>query len=184
MGLLLLILLFTMPWLLGYWLIKKFAVKEIEVTVGPDALQIHSADSATAQHVLLSEIISYGYQEFNDARQLVLRLQSGKKVKIGRNDMWGKGDDFLALVRHFEDQHATAVAAGGAAHHIQREKTFFEKPVANVVGWVLVAGLVYFSWYLSQNGVRDGKWGAVCLIYGNGLAYWGALFAARSKSNA
>ncbi|SHJ26889.1 hypothetical protein SAMN02745146_2689 [Hymenobacter daecheongensis DSM 21074] len=128
---------------------------------------------------MLADIASFHYQEFNGNKTFRLRLRSGQKVTLAHNDTFCPADDIVALAADFRKQAADFSTDRSVG--ITREKTFFEKPVASVVGWLIVAGLCYFSWHLLTHGVKDGKWGSVFMIYGNGLTYLGAWFAARQN---
>jgi hypothetical protein len=130
-----------------------------------------------------------------------------KYLRIKRKDsttfrLSDKSEEFAAMIKELEStlvfyQQPAAVSllasetgdkdaianqlSSGKTPLILREKTFFEKPVANVLGWIITAGLCYFSWHLFQSGVKDGKWGSAFMIYGNGLAYLAAWRNAQSK---
>jgi hypothetical protein len=161
----------------GYRLIKKAAIVAKQVTLTPAHLTIHNSGRAHEQQIMLADVASFLYQEFNGNKTLRLRLNSGQKVSLTHNDTFCPDDDIESLAADFTKQVADSSADQQA--NIKREKTFFEKPLANVVGWLVLAGLSYFSWHLLQHGVKDGKWGSVCMVYGNGLTYLGAWFAAR-----
>lgn len=69
--------------------------------------------------------------------------------------------------------------------NIQREKSFFERPIGNVAGWLILVMLVYFSWYLLTHGLDPEKSVLlVVLTYGNFLAYLWRWWDGRRKRRA
>lgn len=168
----------------GYYLTKKVAVVTMQVTLTPELLTIRSAQTGSEQQIPMTDISSFLYEDFNGNKTFRLRLQSGKKVRLAHNDTFCPADDIEALTADFEAQVAgTNFSVHNAERPaITREKGFFEKPLANVLGWGIVAALVYTTYYLQQHGVKDGKWSSVFMIYGNGLTYLGTWLAARRKN--
>lgn len=169
---------------IGYFLVKKVAVETLQVSLNHTSIKIDSLNSGYSQEILIGDIVSYKYQEVNDNYTFRLRLRSEKKITLNHNDNFCPSDDILAFADQFEIIRATLVSDADSNNIVfQREKTFFEKPVANVIGWLISAGLVYFTWHLVTHGVKDGKWGSVFMFYGNGLAYLGAWQNARNKKS-
>lgn len=167
---------------LGYYLIKRLAVGTTQVTLTADTLTIQPT-GGTVRRVLLREIVSYAHNKYNGGESLRLRLATGKPVVIGYNANFCNEGDFSALVSDFEAQIADLPpsSTGAAQTTIQREKTIFEKPVGNAIGWLILVMLVGFTGYLLVYGLKPGKTGSLFLLYGNGLAYLAAWRNARSK---
>ncbi|WP_157547529.1 hypothetical protein [Hymenobacter sp. DG25A] len=169
---------------MGYYLIKIATVNTLQVTLSDSCISIGLANSVNKEVLLLKDIESYKYQNFNGNSTFRIRLRSGKKITLIHNVNFCPSDDMRAFVDQFELIRTTLASADSNNIIIRREKTFFEKPLANVIGWLVSGGLVYFTWYLITHGVKDGKWGSVLLGYGNGMAYLGAwLDARRGKSD-
>ncbi|RFP66421.1 hypothetical protein D0N36_03485 [Hymenobacter lapidiphilus] len=166
----------------GYYLIKKLAVGTTQVTLTAETLTVQPT-GGTARQVLLREIVSYAHNEYNGNESLLLRLPTGKPVVIGYNSTFCDEGDFPALVADFEAQIADVPPATTAAAPVSilREKTFFEKPVGNAIGWLILVAMVGFTGYLLLYGLKPGKTGSLFLVYGNGLAYLAAWRNARSK---
>lgn len=165
-----------------YYLIKKLAVGTTHVTLTAETLTVQFV-GGIERRVLLREIVSYAHNSYNGGESLLLRLPTGKPVVIGYNSTFCDEGDFPVLVADFEAQIAEVppLATGVAPVSILREKTFFEKPVGNIIGWLVVVGLVGFTGYLLVYGLKPGKTGSLFLVYGNGLAYLAAWRNARSK---
>ena len=159
---------------LGYYAVKRFAVREQTVLLAADAITIQAGQTGE-QRIPLNEIASYFYQEFQGNKVFRLRLHSGRKVLIKHNDTFCAADDIQALAVDFEQLHTTATSStkSSLTEGISREKTFFEKPIGNIIGWLILTALVLFSGYLLINGVNIKKLGAVLMFYGNGLVYLG-----------
>jgi hypothetical protein len=179
---------------LGYYATKKLALREFQVTLTEDQLAIRSSDSEKEQWVQLSQIASYSYLESDNGRHFSVRLHSGAKVVFDHSNTFCAADDLQALATKFEarvHQSSSPVATDGGFTNIkipmagiQREKTFFETPLGNVAGWLILVVLVYFSWYLLTYGPNKEKSVVVpFLIYGNGLAYLWRWWDARKTRN-
>lgn len=165
---------------LGFFLIKKVSIKTIYVTLTSEKLSIRSSPSVNERHILLDDIASFQYHQLNNNKTFHLRLRSGQKVKFGHSGTFSVADDMPALVAAFKKQIAARVSADQNNQRpvIRREKSLFEKPVASVFGWIIAASLVGLTIHLFLNGM-NGKWAPVCMIYGNGITYLGAIYNAR-----
>ncbi len=169
---------------IGYFLLKQLAMEPLQVSLSAEELIIDSPRSGSKQVIKLDDIASFVSQEFNGSKSLRLRLHSGKKVTLGRSDTFAANDELPTLIADFQEYICGRAATNEHRHKpaIIREMSFFEKPIASVLGWIIVAGLAWFSIDLLMHGVRDGKWGALFMIYGNGLAYLGSWLAVRRNA--
>lgn len=166
---------------IGYWLFKKIAVRELIVTLTAEALLIQTSSSVVKQQIPLNQIASYVYHDYNDNKHLIFRLHSGRKIAVRHQGALCADDDITALAADFETQRIVSSSSVNALERmfIKREKSFFEKPVADVLGWIIVVFLICITGYLLVNGAKIEKWGSVFMIYSNGLAYLGAWWNAR-----
>ncbi|QNH63763.1 hypothetical protein [Hymenobacter sediminicola] len=170
---------------IGYYAIKKLALRELVVSLTAESLAVQAA-GLPEQIVPLQQIVSYSYYKNGEDGRFRLRLHSGGKIELCHSATFCPADDFHTFAADFERQQTMAVVpeekptvSGEVGRNIQREKTFFEKPLATIIGWFIVVGLCYFTYHLLQHGLKDGKWGAVCMAYANGLAYLGTWWNAR-----
>lgn len=170
---------FLGPAALGYIAAKWFVAREQIITLTDKALSIRSNQSTNEQTILLRQIKSYVYEEHNNSKLLALRLHSGKRIKFRHNDFWGK-DDFYALVVDFKKciEHISN-SSDEATVAIQREPSFYEKPVATVLGWTMVAAVVLITGIILFKGTKRTGWNSILLVYSSALSYLGPWLSAR-----
>ncbi|WP_375434351.1 hypothetical protein [uncultured Hymenobacter sp.] len=166
---------------LGYYLLKKVARKKLIVTLTAETLLIQASPSVAVQQIPLNQIASYAYHNYNENKHLIFRLHSGQKVVLRHQGALCAKDDIEVLAADFEMQRIALFSTVDASDQviIKREKTFFEKPIANILGWIVVVSLLYLTGYLLLRGIKTGKTGSVFMMYGNGLAYLSAWWNAR-----
>ncbi|TGE06148.1 hypothetical protein [Hymenobacter fodinae] len=170
---------FLGPAALGYIAARRFVTREQIIGLTDNALSIRSNQSTNEQTIPLRQIKSYVYEEHNNSKLLALSLYSGKRIKFKHNDFWGK-DDFYALVADFKKciEHISN-SSDEARVAIQREPSFYEKPVATVMGWTIVVAVLLITGIILFKGTKRTEWRSILMVYGSALSYLGPWLSAR-----
>lgn len=126
-------------------LLKHLTLRPARMEVGPASLQAHYVFGGADLLLAFADVVSYRDEQLKDGRELRFRLRSGQKVKLATNHFLGATGDYEALLRAV--QVALAHYNTTALVTINREKSFFEKPLAT---WLLIFCGAMLLWSVGQ----------------------------------
>ena len=160
---------------------KTVSAVPTRVTVSPDRLTIYLPRSGEETPVPFAQLAAYRASRYNGAEALRLTLKDGRKMQIKINNQLHNGQDFAGMVAAFEAALGHYQQASGPAAAVQRERSFFEKPVSSWVFGAFTAALAWVGWFLAT-GPHPVK-SSLFVALGSYISYATAWHGARARRN-
>ena len=126
----------------GILLMNRCSTKPITLILDQQELSVLDQQSGMKQTVAFASVVSYRVSHY---RELWLELLDGRSLRLDCYTNIDKDPTAIGIVpaveaalQEYRQQHALS--------KIEREKTFFEKPIAKLIPILATVGMLYAAW--------------------------------------